>query len=267
MQPERMPAYVPQKPVLTVVRAPRVTRLRTGKPCVLRVPRPKVLHPPLPPDFEPRFPDEVDLLADRPSLKRWPTHYYIIAAVLHLIAFGGFGYYRIMGNYAANLPKITIHLPPTPNPGEGIAPVAPEPSSGAKRLDKLASAAPTVAPAPLIPKGVIAPQNPIRLPHVPPMISGISPASPSFPAAAVPSTTHTGEGGTADVMSGRRSGVARGAAVARYGGSDASEAAVLKALRWLKQNRNETGERAGSWGKQYPVAMTALALLELLGHG
>jgi len=61
---------------------------------------------------------------------------------------------------------------------------------------------------------------------------------------------------------GSRSPGARGSARARYGGSDAAEAAVLRALRWLKKNQNTDG----SWNKNQ-CAMTGFALLAYLAHG
>jgi hypothetical protein len=45
-------------------------------------------------------------------------------------------------------------------------------------------------------------------------------------------------------------------------GDPATEAAVVKALHWLMKNQNPDG----SWGSQYPVAMTGLSLLAYLGH-
>lgn len=46
------------------------------------------------------------------------------------------------------------------------------------------------------------------------------------------------------------------------GGSAATEAAVVKGLRWLKtQQAND-----GAWGRSHKVAMTGLALLAYLGH-
>ncbi len=61
---------------------------------------------------------------------------------------------------------------------------------------------------------------------------------------------------------GSRNPGAIGAALAGYGGSGKTEAAVLRALRWLKKNQNDDG----SWKKTKP-AMTALALLTFLAHG
>lgn len=50
----------------------------------------------------------------------------------------------------------------------------------------------------------------------------------------------------------------------RNGGSAETEAAVLRALRWLEANRNADG----SWGEQpFKTAMTGLALLCFLGRG
>ncbi len=62
---------------------------------------------------------------------------------------------------------------------------------------------------------------------------------------------------------GSRNPGARGAAIARYGGTPAGEAAVMRALRWLKHTQRSDG----SWGPKNPGAMTAMALLTFLAHG
>ncbi len=49
----------------------------------------------------------------------------------------------------------------------------------------------------------------------------------------------------------------------KFGGSDATEIAVLKALRWLKKTQNPNG----SWAPSEQEAMTGLALLTFLAHG
>jgi hypothetical protein len=46
------------------------------------------------------------------------------------------------------------------------------------------------------------------------------------------------------------------------GGNEACEAAVVRSLRWLKDNQNSDG----SWGAQYKASMTGFALLAFLGH-
>ncbi len=61
---------------------------------------------------------------------------------------------------------------------------------------------------------------------------------------------------------GSRSPGSRGAALNRFGGGSGTEAAVLRALRYIKKNQNQDG----SWGKNKP-AMAALALLAYLAHG
>ncbi len=61
---------------------------------------------------------------------------------------------------------------------------------------------------------------------------------------------------------GSRSPGARGSAIAGNGGTAAGEAAVMRALRWLKKNQASDG----SWGSN-KAAMTSLALLAYLAHG
>jgi hypothetical protein len=64
-----------------------------------------------------------------------------------------------------------------------------------------------------------------------------------------------------------RSSEGRAASLRRYGGRHgaATEAAVLRALEWLRINQNEDG----SWnhGARAPAAMTGLGLLTFLAHG
>lgn len=62
-----------------------------------------------------------------------------------------------------------------------------------------------------------------------------------------------------------RSAVGRGDALGKYGGGlgDRTEIAVLKALKWLKDHQYPDG----SWGPQYRVGMTGLAVLSFLAHG
>ena len=68
----------------------------------------------------------------------------------------------------------------------------------------------------------------------------------------------------------QRSGEGRAASIGAYGGQwgQAAEAAVLRALRWLKNNQNEDGswstEAKGS-GKR--AALTSLGILTFLAHG
>lgn len=61
---------------------------------------------------------------------------------------------------------------------------------------------------------------------------------------------------------GSRNPGSRGSALARYGGGNWTEGAVLRALRWLKKNQNSDG----SWNQVKP-AMTGFALLTFLAHG
>ena len=61
---------------------------------------------------------------------------------------------------------------------------------------------------------------------------------------------------------GSRSPGSRGAALAGGGGGSATEAAVLRALRWLKVNQASEG-----WWPKTKPAMTSLALLTFLAHG
>ena len=71
-----------------------------------------------------------------------------------------------------------------------------------------------------------------------------------------------GAGGLPGTMRGR-TGAGRSKAMAAMKMKDASEAAVMKGLEWLRQNQNADG----SWGDRNKGAMTGLALLCFLGHG
>ena len=63
-------------------------------------------------------------------------------------------------------------------------------------------------------------------------------------------------------MIGSRNPGSRGSLLGKHGGNGQTEAAVMRALRWLKKNQNEDG----SWPKTKPAA-TSLALLTFLAHG
>jgi hypothetical protein len=66
----------------------------------------------------------------------------------------------------------------------------------------------------------------------------------------------------ASKRAGGKGGIA--GAIKKYGGSNAGETAVLKALRWLKEHQ----EADGSWtGAGSPTAMCGLALLCYMAHG
>ncbi len=62
-----------------------------------------------------------------------------------------------------------------------------------------------------------------------------------------------------------RSGAGRAAAIGAYGGKwgQYAEAAVLRALEWLRINQNQDG----SWGTHDKEAMTGLGILTFLAHG
>lgn len=62
---------------------------------------------------------------------------------------------------------------------------------------------------------------------------------------------------------GGRSNQGRRKQLRRFGGSEATETAVLRALRWLKK----TQKADGSWSASQPDAMGGLALLAFLAHG
>lgn len=61
---------------------------------------------------------------------------------------------------------------------------------------------------------------------------------------------------------GNRTRGGRNKALASFGGNSATEAAVIKALRWLKEHQNPDG----SWGPE-KIADTGFALLTFLAHG
>jgi hypothetical protein len=62
---------------------------------------------------------------------------------------------------------------------------------------------------------------------------------------------------------GGRSDEGRTSSLRKFGGSDATERAVIKALQWLKKTQNSDG----SWAPSQRPAMTALCLLAFLAHG
>ncbi len=63
-------------------------------------------------------------------------------------------------------------------------------------------------------------------------------------------------------MMDRCSASSRTAAIASNGGDPKDEEVIVKGLRWLKAHQNEDG----SYGQEYSVAMTGLALLSFMGH-
>ncbi|MHC4917274.1 MAG: prenyltransferase/squalene oxidase repeat-containing protein, partial [Planctomycetota bacterium] len=79
-----------------------------------------------------------------------------------------------------------------------------------------------------------------------------------------------GGGGMAGCF-GYRGGGGRKRAIARFGGSKATESAVEAALRWLARHQESDGRWAGEkWGgksKSYSLSMTGLATLAFLGAG
>jgi len=68
--------------------------------------------------------------------------------------------------------------------------------------------------------------------------------------------------GVPSVMKGRCDTADRLSRLRKAGGKAALDRAVLKALRWIKDQQKEDG----SFGQQYPVAMTSFALLAFSGH-
>lgn len=62
---------------------------------------------------------------------------------------------------------------------------------------------------------------------------------------------------------GGRSNEGRQKTLKKFGGSDVTESAVLRALRWLKKTQNADG----SWAPGEKEAMTGLGLLTFLAHG
>ena len=64
------------------------------------------------------------------------------------------------------------------------------------------------------------------------------------------------------IMGDRCSVVTRATAMRTNGGSPECEEAILKGLRWLKTQQKEDG----SFGEEFPAAMTGLALLSFMGH-
>jgi hypothetical protein len=64
-------------------------------------------------------------------------------------------------------------------------------------------------------------------------------------------------------MTSRLTSASRAAAMAKFGGKDQAERAVVRGLRWLKQHQNDDG----SWSPEVCPSMTGFAMLCFLGHG
>lgn len=64
-------------------------------------------------------------------------------------------------------------------------------------------------------------------------------------------------------MKGRGDAQSRSNAMRKSGGKEKSDKAVLAGLRWLVQQQKPDG----SWGEDFPGAMTGFAMLSFLGHG
>jgi hypothetical protein len=248
---------------------PRVVTPKPGKPRVVAKRRqPRAKPPPLPPNFNPRFPDEVDFLTAQKPPPKWRSRYYAAAAVLHVALLTFLGYKMVYEPIMKKEPP--PDLPVMKIAGDGLKPVGPEnipapPAPPNRSLDKLVDAAPQVGPTPTVPRGITVPTRAPTSARSLPIVALFNPKIPGNISA--PRGVQGAAGASNDPFVGRRSGNARGGAVKRYGGSDASEAAVLKALQWLKKNQNTGQAELGSWGAQYKVAMTGLALLAFLGHG
>lgn len=69
-------------------------------------------------------------------------------------------------------------------------------------------------------------------------------------------------GGLPLILKGRCDPLERLKRLNQYGGDPNTEKAVVKALNWFQATQNSNG----SWGTQYPDAMTGLVLLAYLGH-
>ncbi|MCE9612485.1 MAG: terpene cyclase/mutase family protein [Chthoniobacter sp.] len=68
--------------------------------------------------------------------------------------------------------------------------------------------------------------------------------------------------GLPTIMNDRCSVVTRATSMRNNGGSPQCEEAIIKGLRWLKTQQNADG----SFGQQFSVGMTGLALLSFMGH-
>lgn len=272
MHPEKNPNQRPLKPTGEKPppgKTPRLVAPKTGKPRVIAKRRqPRVARRPLPPGFKPRFPDEVDFLTAQKPSPKWRTRYYAAAIAIHVMALIFLGYKMVYEPIMKKLPP--PDLPAMKFVGDGLKSVGPEnipapPAPPDHSLDKLVDVAPQVGPTPTVPRGLTVPTRAPRTTATLPVIALFNPKIPGNITAA--SAVQGAAGASNDPFVGRRSGRSRGGAVRRYGGSDASEAAVMKALRWLKKNQNTGQAEMGSWGAQYKVAMTGLALMAFFGHG
>ncbi len=190
------------------------------------------------------------------------SRFLTISAFLHvllILLFGG----TVLFNKYVEPPDFTAEgdflqagpadLPPAPEPMQqmptpDVAPPPPTVTPPAASLAMITSSAPSAT-------GLVIPVS-ISAPSMAKSISEMAPVAAVKPSAsgALP--------GLPAAMAGR-SGSGRSAALQSQGGKQASEQAVVSALRWLQKVQNPDG----TWGNKHKVAMTGLGLLCFLGHG
>ncbi|MEQ1862506.1 MAG: prenyltransferase/squalene oxidase repeat-containing protein [Chthoniobacteraceae bacterium] len=107
-------------------------------------------------------------------------------------------------------------------------------------------------------------QTSFKLSSMPSPVKPVNAADMSKSVASAARSAMKGLGsGVPGAMSGRMGGTARASAMAKFGGKEKAEKAVMAGLRWLKKHQSEDG----SWSPQYRPSMTGLAILCFLGHG
>jgi hypothetical protein len=138
--------------------------------------------------------------------------------------------------------------PPTEQPQETFTPVAPTVSA-----PQLSAITANTASATAFQMPTAVPQ--VKAPAMAAMSNDLSKM--------LANAGNKGTGTVPSAMAGRMGGTARGAAMMKVGGKEASERAVMAGLNWLKSHQNEDG----SWSEEFKPGMSGLALLCFLGHG
>jgi hypothetical protein len=143
------------------------------------------------------------------------------------------------------------------------APEAPPQQPVAQRIASTAHVPTNAAPPDFASQALAASATGDAMPLVP-FTSQWQPTDPGANlGAATPIFSGGGGMGLPQKMRARMSPESRLQLILKNGGTPQTEDAVARALLWLREHQNLDG----SWGRDYPAAMTGLAVLCFLGHG